>query len=299
MQDDNTKYSEIDKSSREHDKREAGKTNKKTFLYLTLAILAVIVIVLVFMMKGDSHYDKGNMYLKNKNYAEALSEYQKVDAGDKDFRMAQSKINYINGLDAFNSNMYPTALMFLSKVPSDDEYYQASQLMIQKISEVTEQSNLKSQIDSLKMSRKDTIIVKQEITSNEGGIKTKEKEALSATELNKRFYVKLDKTIGSFESHYQSAATSQVSSKKDYLAKMESVRRDLVNSVNESSEKDPELSQLKSDINTWIDKRIAYINKLISENSVSETSTSRSLKEEGDKLYFRVTSLQKKVRSKY
>ena len=64
-------------------------------------------------------------------------------------------------------------------------------------------------------------------------------------------------------------------------------------------EKDAELSQLKNDINTWVDKRIAYINKLIAENSVGETNTSRSIKEEGDKLYFRVSALQKKVRGKY
>jgi tetratricopeptide (TPR) repeat protein len=253
----------------------------------------------VFMMRGDSHYEKGNMYLKEKKYAEALSEYQKVEASDKEFRMAQSKVNYINGLNSFNSNMYPAALMFLGKVAQDDEYYQASQLMIQKITETTETNNLRSQIDSLKVNRKDTIIVKQEVTTNPGTGNVKQNEAVTATELNKRFFVKLDKSINSFESQYQAAVTAQVTSKKDYLSKMEAVRRDLVNSVNESTEKDAELTQLKSDINTWIDKRIAFINKLIAENSVSETNTSRSLREEGDKLHFRVTSLQKKVRGKY
>jgi hypothetical protein len=294
MQDDNTKYSDIDKSSRDV---ENTKSPNRTFLYFGIAIIAAIVIVLIFVMGKDSHYEKGNQYLKEKRYTEALSEYQNVYADEKDFRMAQSKINYINGLNAYNSGMFPAAAMYLSKVATDDEYYHDSQLMLQKITEVTEENKLKAQIDSLK-NKKDTIIVKQQITTSEGG-KTKEKEPPASAELNKRFFIKLDKIIGTFESHYQSAATAQVSSKKDYLEKMESVRRDLVNSVNDAGEKDPELSQLKSDINTWIDKRIAYINKLIAENSVSATSTSRSLKEEGDKLYFRVTSLQKKVRSKY
>jgi hypothetical protein len=48
-----------------------------------------------------------------------------------------------------------------------------------------------------------------------------------------------------------------------------------------------------------MDKRIAFINKLIAENSVSETNTSRSLKEEGDKMYVTVSNQLKKVRGLY
>jgi hypothetical protein len=48
-----------------------------------------------------------------------------------------------------------------------------------------------------------------------------------------------------------------------------------------------------------MDKRISYINKLISENSVTETNTSRSLKEEGDKLYFQVRNQLNRAGGRY
>jgi hypothetical protein len=80
---------------------------------------------------------------------------------------------------------------------------------------------------------------------------------------------------------------------------MESIRRNLINTVYEAANKDAGLVKFKNDINKWIDKRIAYISRLISENSVNVTNTSRSLKEEGDKLYFMVTTQQKKLSSMY
>jgi hypothetical protein len=289
--DDNTTQSGIDKSN-----YEASKNNKKTFLYLSIVILGILVaILLVVVLSRDSHYEQGNMYLREKRYAEALSEYQKVEASDKDFRMAQSKINYINGYQAYSMNLYPAAELYLSKVASDDEYYHDSQMMLDKIRLVTQNNKLDTVI-----SRKDTVIVRQETTTKEGGNNTgTNKPAVSDAEFNKRFYTKLNGIIGSFESQYQSAAVAQVTSKRDYLAKMESIRRDLINSVNDAKEKDGDLTQLRNDINTWVDKRIAYINKLIAENSVSTTNTSRSLQEEGDKLYFRVTTQRNKVKGRY
>lgn len=292
MQDNNynTSNQNIDKSTK--------TSATRGLLYAFLGVIVLVGIVLAFMMNREGHYIKGSNYLKEKKYAEALSEYNKIDADEKDFAAAQSKINYINGLEAYNKNLLDAAELYLSKVAANDEYFDAAQLMLQNIKQTTELKNL-PKVDSV-ISRKDTIIIKQEPSTNQGSnTNTKVDEAISDSELSKRFYAKLDRIVGSFEGQYQSASVAEVNSKKDYLGKMESLRRDLINSVYDAKEKDAELVQLKNDINTWVDKRIAYINKLISENSVNVTNTSRALKEEGDKLYYKVTTQKNKVKGKY
>lgn len=291
-----TKISGLDKSTT-YPETERKETNKRTFLYVTIAILAVVLFFVMFTQFGESHYEKGNAYLKNKQYTEALSEYQKIDPGEKDYPKAQSKIAYINGLTSYNMSMYPAALMYLAKVTPDDEYFHDAQLMMQNINKLTEDERLRTQLDSLSR-KKDTVVVRHE-TATEKGSSTKVEEAISDTELSKRYFTKLERIISNFENQYQAAAVAQVTTKRDYVEKMQGYRRDLINSVYEAKNKDQDLIQLRNDINTWIDKRIAFINKLISENSVSETNTSRSLKEEGDKLYYRVKTQLSKVDSRY
>ena len=46
---------------------------------------------------------------------------------------------------------------------------------------------------------------------------------------------------------------------------------------------------------SWMNKRIEFISRLIKDNSAAETNTSRSIKEEGDKLYYAVNQQMKKV----
>lgn len=290
MQDNRYNNSDIDKSTNQRE-----RSGGKGLMFAVIGALVLVVIVVLVLMSREGHYEKGNNYLKEKRYAEALSEYNKIDANEKEFAAAQSKINYINGLEAYNKNMYDAAELYLSKVAANDEYFDAAQLMREKMKLLTEQNN-KPKIDSV-VSRKDTIIIKQETPNTPGT--TKVEEAVNDADLSKRFYAKLDRIINSFEGQYQSASVAEIPSKKDYLSKMESLRRDLINSVYEAKEKDADLVQLKNDINTWVDKRIAYINKLISENSANVTNTSRSIKEEGDKLYFKMNTQRSKVKSKY
>ena len=45
-----------------------------------------------------------------------------------------------------------------------------------------------------------------------------------------------------------------------------------------------------------MNKRIEFIGRLIKDNTAAETNTSRSLKEEGDKLYYSVTQQIKKTK---
>lgn len=289
MQEEYQKNNYVDKSRGE-------RVNYGLWAFIIVLVL-IVAAVLIYVFTKDSHYEKASEYLKNKQYTEALVEFQKIDPGEKDYNKAQSKINYINGLTSYNMKLYAAALTYLSKVTPEDEYFHDAQLMLENINKSAEDDKLKAKLDSLSRF-KDTVIVRQETSEPKGG-NNNISEALSDNELNKRYFAKLKNIINNFETNYQSAAVAEVVSKKSYIDKMEAIRRDLINSAYDAKEKDPVLIQLKNDINTWADKRIAYINRLISENSVRETNTSRSLKEEGDKLYLRVKSQLNKAEGIY
>ncbi len=181
------------------------KENKKGFLYLVSGLLILIIVVIVSCSKMG-HYEKGKEYLRNKQYSEALSEFQKVDANDENFRLAQSKINYINGVTAYNDSLTKEAEIYLAKVATDDEYYHDAQLMLDNI----KQRNLASEVPQQK---KDTVVIREKITREP----TKKEPETSDQAISKKYAGQLQSLINKFESLYQSARTASVESKKDYV----------------------------------------------------------------------------------
>ncbi|MEO8514355.1 MAG: hypothetical protein ABI543_12390 [Ignavibacteria bacterium] len=250
----------------------------------------LITLLFIAGCSATNHYDKGKEYLSTKHYPEAISEFQQVTADSKDFRLAQSKINYIQGLQAFQDSLFQAAEVQLAKVVSEDEYYHESLLMLDKIMQsrkVTETP------------RKDTLIIKQEVTGlreneNPGGkIKATEVTDGDAT---KKFVSQTESLIDKFESLYQTAHTTSVDSKKNYLSNMQSLQNKLGALDYTARERNAEAIELKKKAASWMSKRIEFISRLISDNSIQETNTSRSLKEEGDKMYYGVTQQLKKVK---
>ena len=146
---------------------------KKNKSYVPLAIISFFLLFIVtaavlwYVFAWKSDYEKGTNYLREKQFTEALFEFQKVSPADKDFNNAQSKIYYINGLRSFEEGKNPEAIVFLSKVITNDEYYHDAQLMIEKINDLNSGGNLLAQIDSLKKN-KDTVIIQNHTTINTG-----------------------------------------------------------------------------------------------------------------------------------
>ena len=143
---------------------QSRKANKKSIIvvigiFLLLAIITVVILWYLYLR--ESHYEKGANFCKDKKFTEALYEFQKVDPDNKDFSNAQSKINYINGLMSFNEGKKNEAIVFLSKVRTDDEYYHDARLMLGKISEAGIGNGLQSQIDEIR-DKKDTVFIKKE-----------------------------------------------------------------------------------------------------------------------------------------
>ena len=255
-----------------------------------LLILVLIIILTAVGCSKTEPYEKGKELLAKKQYTEAIAEFQKIDAIEKDYRLAQSKIAYIQGLQSFNDSLFSAAEVQLVRVASDDEYYHESQLMLDKIN----QRKMSSIIP-----KTDTLIVREEIIGSKGEDKSQDKvKAETESDLDKtaKFTAQLRDLIEKFESLYQSAYTSGVSSKENYLTNMRSVASRLNALDYGAKEKDANALELKQRATAWMNKRIEFIGRLIKDNTAAETNTSRSLKEEGDKLYYSVTQQIKKTK---
>jgi hypothetical protein len=86
MQNDN--YSNIDKSSSEY--REKSKTGM--FLYPIIVILAVTIIVLFYLLNVESHYEKGNAFLKEKNIQKLFRNIKKLSRAIRISTMLNPKL---------------------------------------------------------------------------------------------------------------------------------------------------------------------------------------------------------------
>ena len=146
--------------------------------------------------------------------------------------------------------------------------------------------------------RTDTVIIREEVTGIKGREKETEKETVKAktdAEITAAYVKQTKNLIDQFESLYQSGYKASVDSKSNYLSNMSSVSGKLRGLSYNAKEKDAEAMELSKKAASWMNKRIEFISRLIKDNSAAETNTSRSLKEEGDKLYYAVNQQMKKV----
>ncbi|MDQ3019549.1 MAG: hypothetical protein M3R36_03120 [Bacteroidota bacterium] len=261
--------------------------DRRKLIWIISGIVAVLLIVILFFaMNGDSNYERGDKYLKQKQYSEALVEFQNVETDDKDFRMAQSKINYINGLRAFNDGLKPEAKSYLLRVDPKDEYYNEAVLMIDKINLATKESDLQKLSDALK-NNKDTVIIREKIADTSGQ-KISEAGTVSKSDDKSKIYIlNLEKLVKDFESHYLIARNTKTSSKEEYVV-MDSLYNKFTELDNPGSA--PENVELKDLSNTYMQKRIEYIQKRLGDNSATATETAelKYLREDGDKIYNKV-----------
>ena len=247
--------------------------NKSLRIFVTAKVIILLIAILFIGCSSDSQYEKGNTFLKQKQYTESLSEFQKIGSDDKNYSSAQSKINYINGLQAYNTGLMIEASVYLAKVTTDDEYYHDSQLMIDNINKSGNTTAIESSNEEIK-------------PENNKQPKIKEpKPKLTDDEINKAYVSSIESKISKFNSVCQNAMTATVEEKRRLVKSMSSIYSEFSNINNNAGVKNAEVQEFRRLEDKWMDRRIAYINKLIADNTVTETNNSRSLKEESDKLY--------------
>ncbi|RPI17372.1 MAG: hypothetical protein EHM58_09460 [Ignavibacteriae bacterium] len=264
------------------------KYRRNTALYIALAVLGLLLVILIayLALSRESKYETGMEYLQAKDYNSALAEFQDISPKDNDFRRAQNKINYIYGVKSFNDGNFDEAKIYLTKVEPSDEYYNESKLMLEKIASNVREDELQTQLSEAK-NKKDTVIIKEKEPANTGGNTPIEKPPVKNTdeEISKKYITQVESLINKFQTTYQSSENASVESKRNYVSNMSSIMSQLNSLSYNANEKNALVIDLKSTAARWMSKRIEFINKLISENSVGVTNTTRSSKEEGDKLY--------------
>jgi hypothetical protein len=267
---------------------------KSLRIFVPAKVIILLFAVLFIGCSSDSQYDRGNKFLKQKQYTESLSEFQKIGSEDKNYSSAQSKINYINGLLAYNTGLMNEAAVYLAKVTTDDEYYHDSQLMIENISKSGNTTSIESSNEGIK---KNDPLNNQE---NNKQPKTKDpKPKLTDDEINKAYVSSIESKISKFNSVCQNAMTAAVDTKMILVKSMTSIHSEFSKIDNNAGVKNAGVQEFRRLEDTWMDRRIAYINKLIADNTVTETNNSRSLKEESDKLYNLMMKQLAKVKSAY
>ncbi len=291
---------EISNKKEEEDiqSRKANKNNLKAIISVFLLLVIITVIIAGYFYLRESDYEKGVNFYKDRKYTEALYEFQKVDPDNKDFSNAQSKINYINGLTSFNKGREQEAFVFLSKVNSDDEYYNDARLMLEKLNEVSTGNEL-PQTGTLS-NNKDTVIIKKEFTGTpKKVVEPPDPKKQADLELSKKYVSDAANSVSGFENLYQSAKSAPLSSKSDYGRNLESVNKQFISLKYTAENKNGGVMELKRMISEWMSKRIAFIRQLISEKSVNETEQSRPLREEGDRLYTAMMNQMSKVKKSF
>jgi hypothetical protein len=174
------------------------------------------------------------------------------------------------------------AAVYLAKVTTDDEYYHDSQLMLDNINESGKTTALESPSDEVNK-KNDAPANKSE---NNKQPKTKEpKPTLTDDEINKAYVSSIESKISKFNSVCQTAMTTAVETKMSLVKSMSSIHGEFSKISFNAGVKNAEVLEFRRLEDTWMDRRIAYINKLIADNTVTETNNSRGLKEESDKLY--------------
>jgi hypothetical protein len=112
--------------------------------------IKILIICLAFCLVGcKNEYDKGTQFLVDKKYDLALAEFEKIQSSDENYKRAQSKISYINGLNAYNKNKFDEAKVFLDKVDSYDENYNEVKVMLDKIASEEKSKKLESDLTDM------------------------------------------------------------------------------------------------------------------------------------------------------
>lgn len=284
---------------------ERRETRNRTFLYVAAGLLGVIVIlILFFALSGkDSHYETGIEYLRAKQYNAALTEFQYVSPSDNEYALAQSKINFINGVKAYNGSNYDEALVYLNKVDERDEFYQEARLMLDQIAANERQKNLEELLADEK-NNKDTVVKERVIqtpgiTNKPPTVKEPPVTTNKDEQAAKKYIASVQSLISKFNATYQSAYTADVESKRNYVANLMSISSQLNGTAYTASEKNAMVIELKGLASKMMNRRIDFINKLISSGIVTEDKYSRAMKEEGDKLLNMTMRQMDKVKSFY
>lgn len=117
----------------------ASKTNlkkrkKRIIIYgIIVFTLFITTILLYYFLIYNDPYQKAIRYLKNNEYELALQILSGIDSSKLKTQKVQNVLNYANGGEFFKEKNYRDALILLSKIGDEDDFYKDAQSLIKKI----------------------------------------------------------------------------------------------------------------------------------------------------------------------
>jgi DNA-directed RNA polymerase beta subunit len=218
-----------------------------------------------------------------------ISVIQKVPPADKEYNFAQSKINYITGMQLFNENKMADAKPFLKDVAVNDEYANEVKFMLEKIELDEKQQVLQEQLQEDEQK-------KIEDAQKETEQKIKDAEA------GRKYLAELLKLADKFESEYQlSRVESSVSMKKN-LRNLTEIRQQVAEVKYDAENPDQQIVDFKSLLNQMMKSRINVVQDIITENvsTVDEVSEETKMAiTDSDKLKESMVSEKDKLKTSY
>ncbi|MCB0724164.1 MAG: phage tail tape measure protein [Ignavibacteriae bacterium] len=291
MTDDKFKGLDLDLEedlSFEPPKRKGGGAKWGFIIVITL-LIGVIGVMTYLLFFNTSPYEQGVIYLREKQYEAALIEFQKVPPADKDYNFAQSKINYITGMQFFNENKLDEAKPFLKQVAVNDEYANEVKFMLEKIDTFEKQKVLE---DQLAEDQKKLIEDAQKETE----------QKIKDTEAAKKYFSELTRLIDKFESEYQLSKLESSSTMKKNLRNLNDIRQQMLDISYEADNQDQQVLDFRSLTDQLMKSRIDLVQKIISLNieSVDQVSDETKLEiSDSDKLKESMVSERDKLKSSY
>lgn len=124
------------------DKRDDKPIVSNSVIYWVIGCVFTIILasVIIIILTRSSEYENGIRFLHANDLNSARAEFLKIAQDNNTYEMAQSKINYIDGLIAYNKNDLEASKNYLVKVDESDEYYPDAKLMLDRIA-ITSKTN--------------------------------------------------------------------------------------------------------------------------------------------------------------
>lgn len=259
------------------------------FISVIFLLVAVIGVLTYLMFFNTSSYDQGLIYLREKQYEAALIEFQEVPPADKEYNMAQSKINYITGLKLFNENKMTDAKPYLEEVAVNDEYANEVKFMLEKIEQYEKQQVLEEQL------REDE---QKKIEEAQKETEQKIKDA----EAGRKYIQELFKLADKFEGEYQLSKVESSATMKKNLRAMTDLRQQMADIKYDAENPDQQVMDFKSLLDQMMKSRINVVQDIITENveTVDEASNETKMAiTDSDKLKESMVSEKDKLKTTY
>jgi hypothetical protein len=141
------------------DKSDGRYNSNKRIIFSVIAsiFITILGVSVVILITRSTDYEHGVNYLRDNDLNSALIEFKKVQTDDRNYEMAQSKINYINGVIEYDNSNLVSAQSYLSQVEENDEFYNESRLMLERIKASQKTADLNSLIEKVKKVRDDQL----------------------------------------------------------------------------------------------------------------------------------------------